>query len=149
MEDATGTPTVNPSTYYTIKNVNSGQMMDVNGASTADGASVLQWPSTGGANQQWNIVPVSGQLYKIVSRNSGKVLDINGGSHWKGTTLQQYAYGGGNNQLWYFEQTSGGYRIRNFENRQTLEVSNASTANGAAIDQWMPLNQSNQVWTIQ
>ncbi|MGQ4386182.1 RICIN domain-containing protein [Streptomyces sp. SAS_270] len=149
LEDATGTPTVNPSTYYTIKNVNSGQMMDVNGASTADGASVLQWPSTGGANQQWNIVQVSGQLYKIVSRNSGKALDINGGSHWKGTTLQQYAYGGGNNQLWYFEQTSGGYLIRNFENRQTLEVSNASTANGAAIDQWMPLNQSNQVWTIQ
>ncbi|MFD8309433.1 hypothetical protein ACFV29_45095 [Streptomyces sp. NPDC059690] len=28
-------------------------------------------------------------------------------------------------------------------------MSNGSTANGAAIDQWMPLNQSNQAWTIQ
>ncbi|MFD8008270.1 RICIN domain-containing protein [Streptomyces mirabilis] len=149
LEDSTGTPNINASTNYTIKNVNSGQMMDVNGWSTADGASVVQWPSTGGANQQWNIVPVSGQLYKIVNKNSGKVLDINGGSHWRGTTLQQYAYSGGNNQLWYFEQTSGGYLIRNFENRQILEVSNGSTANGAAIDQWMPLNQSHQAWTIQ
>ncbi|MFE2972577.1 RICIN domain-containing protein [Streptomyces sp. NPDC059340] len=149
LEDSTGTPNINASTNYTIKNVNSGQMMDVNGWSTADGASVVQWPSTGGANQQWNIVPVSGQLYKIVNKNSGKVLDINGGSHWRGTTLQQYAYSGGNNQLWYFEQTSGGYLIRNFENRQILEVSNRSTANGAAIDQWMPLNESNQAWTIQ
>ncbi|MFF4728676.1 RICIN domain-containing protein [Streptomyces mirabilis] len=96
LEDSTGTPNINASTNYTIKNVNSGQMMDVNGWSTADGASVVQWPSTGGANQQWNIVPVSGQLYKIVNRNSGKVLDINGGSHWRGTTLQQYAYSGGN-----------------------------------------------------
>ncbi|WP_369264149.1 RICIN domain-containing protein [Streptomyces sp. R35] len=149
LEDATGTPNTNASTYYTIKNVNSGQLMDVNGWSTADGASVVQWPSTGGANQQWNIVPVSGQLYKIVNRNSGKALDINAASHWRGTTLQQYTYGGGNNQLWYFEPTSGGYLIRNFENRQILEVSNGSTANGAAIDQWMPLNQSNQAWTIQ
>ncbi|MER6077906.1 RICIN domain-containing protein [Streptomyces sp. NPDC001833] len=149
LANSTGTPNINASTNYTIKNVNSGQLMDVSGWFTADGGSVVQWPSTGGANQQWNIVPVSGQLYKIVNRNSGKVLDVQGASHWRGTALQQYADNGGNNQLWYFEPTSGGYLIRNFENRQILEVSNGSTANGAAVDQWMPLNQSNQAWTIQ
>ncbi|SOB86067.1 RICIN domain-containing protein [Streptomyces sp. 1331.2] len=55
---ATGAPTTDPSTLYTIKNVNSGQIMDVSGRFTADGASVIQWPSNGGANQQWNIVRV-------------------------------------------------------------------------------------------
>ena len=149
LEDSTGTPNVNVSTYYTIRNVNSGQLMDVNGWSTADGGGVVQWPSTGGANQQWTIVPVSGQLYRIVNRNSGKALDMNFSSHWRGTALQQYTYGGGNNQLWYFEPTSGGYLIRNFESRQILQVKDGSTANGAAIEQWMPLNQSNQAWTIQ
>ncbi|WP_030238063.1 RICIN domain-containing protein [Streptomyces sp. NRRL S-350] len=149
LAGSTGAPNTNASTYYTIRNVNSGQLMDVSGGSTADGGSVIQWPATGGANQQWNIVPVSGQLYRIVNRNSGKVLDINASSHWRGTTLQQYSYGGGNNQLWYFEPTGGGYVIRNFESRQILEVGNASTANGAAVEQWMPLNQSNQAWTIQ
>lgn len=149
LQDSTGTPKINASTYYTIKNANSGQLMDVYQNSTADGASVIQWPGNGGANQQWNIVPVSGQLYKIVNRNSGKALDINAASHRKGTTLQQHTYTGGNNQLWYFEPTSGGYVIRNFESGQVLEVGNGSTANGAAIDQWMPLNQANQAWTIQ
>ncbi|WP_069770656.1 RICIN domain-containing protein [Streptomyces sp. LUP30] len=149
LEDATSTPNIDPSTFYTIKNVNSGQVMDVYQSSTADRASVVQWPSTGGANQQWNIVPVSGQLYRIVSRNSGKVLDVNGFSHRRGTTLQQYSFAGGNNQLWYFEPTTGGFVIRNFESRQILEVGNGSTANGAAIDQWMPLDQANQAWTIQ
>ena len=149
LEDATGTPNVNASTYYTFKNVNSGQLMDVYQNSTADGASVIQWPSNGGANQQWNIVPVSGQLYKIVNRNSGKALDVNASSHRTGTALQQYTYNGGNNQLWYFEPISGGYVIRNFESRQVLEVGGGSTANGAAVSQWMPLNQSNQAWTIQ
>ena len=110
---------------------------------------MVQWPNNSGANQQWNIVQVSGQLYKIVNRDSGKVLDINGATHYRGQNLQQYTYNGGNNQLWYFEPTSGGYLIRNFETKQVLEVSAASTANGAAIDQWMALNQSNQAWTIQ
>ncbi|MFC5668452.1 RICIN domain-containing protein [Kitasatospora misakiensis] len=146
---STGGPNTNPSTFYTIKNVNSGQVMDVSGWSTADGASVTQWTNGGGANQQWNIVPVSGQLFKIVNRNSGKVLDMNFSSHWRGTAVQQYTYSGGNNQLWYFEPTSGGYLIRNFESRQVLEVAGGSTANGAAIDQSMPLNQSYQAWTIQ
>ena len=149
LEDATGTPNVNPSTYYTIKNVNSGQLADVYQASTADGASVIQWPSNSGANQQWNIVQVSGQLYKIVNRNSGKVLGIGNSTHRRGANLQQYTYSGGNNQLWYFEPTSGGYVIRNFETRQVLEVGGNSTANGAAIDQWMALNQPNQAWSIQ
>ncbi|MCX5269509.1 RICIN domain-containing protein [Streptomyces sp. NBC_00199] len=149
LEDATGAPNVNPSTYYTIKNVNSGQLADVYQAATSDGAAVIQWPSNNGANQQWNIVQVSGQLYKIVNRTSGKVLDINKSSHSRGTNLQQYTYNGGNRQLWYFEPTTGGYVIRNFESRQVLEVGGGSTANGAAISQWMPLNQSNQAWTIQ
>ncbi|MET7687006.1 RICIN domain-containing protein [Streptomyces sp. NPDC005483] len=149
LEDSTGTPNTNPSTYYSIKNVNSGLVMDVNGASTADGASVIQWPNAGSANQQWTIVPVSGQLNKIVNRNSGKVLDFGWASHWRSTALQQSTYNGSNNQLWYFEPTTGGYLIRNFESKQILEVSNSSTANGATIDQFMPLNQSNQAWTIQ
>ncbi|MDG5805783.1 RICIN domain-containing protein [Streptomyces ossamyceticus] len=149
LEDSSGTPSTNPSTYYTIKNVNSGLLMNVDQSSTLDRGSVNQWASTGGANQQWSIVPVSGQLYKIVNRNSGKVLDINNFSHRRGTSLQQYSYAGGNNQLWYFEPTSGGYVIRNFESRQVLEVGGGSTADGAAISQWMSLNQSNQAWTIQ
>jgi hypothetical protein len=149
LEDSTNTPNTNPSTYYTIKNVNSGQVMDVNGGSTADGASVIQWWNSGSANQQWNIVPVSGQLCKIVSRNSGKVIDFGWASHWRGTALQQSTYNGSNNQLWYFEPTSGGYLIRNFESRQILEVSGGSTTGGAAIDQSMPVNESFQAWTIQ
>ncbi len=81
---ATGTPNTDPSTFYTIKNANSGLLMDVSGASTADSAGVIQSTSTGSASQQWNIVPVSGQLFKIVNRNSGKVLDMNASSHRRG-----------------------------------------------------------------
>lgn len=149
LTDSVTTPSFNASTYYTIKNVNSGLLADVNQGSTTDNASVIQWQSNSGANQQWNIVQVSGNLYKIVNRNSGKVLDLYNSSHSKGVALVQWTYNGGNNQLWYFEPTSSGYVIRNFESRQAVEVYGNSTADGAAIDQWTPLNQTNQLWTIQ
>ena len=32
--------------YYNIRNRNSNQMLDVNGAGTGDGANVIQWPPT-------------------------------------------------------------------------------------------------------
>ncbi|MER7674244.1 RICIN domain-containing protein [Kitasatospora sp. NPDC096128] len=144
-----GAPAVNPSSFYTIRNANSGQVMDVSGGSTADGGSVVQWPANGGANQQWSFVPVSGQLFRIVNRNSGKALEIPWSSHWRSTAADQSTDNGGNNQLWYFEPAGGGYLLRNVESRQVLEVGQGSTTNGAAIAQYMPLNQSNQAWTIQ
>jgi hypothetical protein len=42
-------------TYLTIPNGNSGLLMDVNGASTTAGATIIQWPSNGGTNQQWTL----------------------------------------------------------------------------------------------
>ncbi|WNM32582.1 hypothetical protein RKE30_20255 [Streptomyces sp. Li-HN-5-11] len=33
--------------------------------------------------------------------------------------------------------------------KQVLEASAGATANRAAIDQWIALNQSNQAWTIR
>jgi len=49
----------NPNPHYRIVNRNSGQVLDVSGASTANGAAVLEWPSTGETNQQWSLVQVS------------------------------------------------------------------------------------------
>jgi hypothetical protein len=42
--------------YYTISNRMNGMCLDVQGASTADGAPVIQWPCSGNANQQWQII---------------------------------------------------------------------------------------------
>ncbi|MDS0477769.1 RICIN domain-containing protein [Natrinema sp. 1APR25-10V2] len=43
---------------YEIVNVHSGQLLEVANASTADGANVMQWPDTGGANQRWTFESV-------------------------------------------------------------------------------------------
>lgn len=43
--------------YYNFRNIASGDLLDVNGASSSDGASVIQWPSNNGWNQQWELIP--------------------------------------------------------------------------------------------
>ncbi|MEU3889947.1 RICIN domain-containing protein [Streptomyces sp. NPDC029041] len=43
--------------FHTPVNVRNGWCADVKDASTADKAPVIQWPATGGPNQDWQIVP--------------------------------------------------------------------------------------------
>ncbi len=48
-----------PGGYYTLANRATGFLADVTGASTTQGAAVIGWPATGGANQQWQLQFVS------------------------------------------------------------------------------------------
>src|SRR5205823_5200867 len=52
--------TVDTTAWYVLLNHNSGKALDVNGASTADGANVQQWSDWNGSNQQWQLVQVDG-----------------------------------------------------------------------------------------
>jgi len=56
---------------------NSSKCLDVNGASTADGASIIQWSCNGGNNQDWQWVAV-GSYYQLKARHSGKCLNVVG-----------------------------------------------------------------------
>lgn len=48
--------------YFRITPVNSGKAVIVYGASTADGAHVLQWTYNGASNEQWQLVGVFNNL---------------------------------------------------------------------------------------
>jgi hypothetical protein len=51
-----GLTATTPTGTYRLVNRNSGKMLDVNGASTTDGASVIPWPPGTGANQEWQLI---------------------------------------------------------------------------------------------
>ncbi len=77
---------------------NSGQCLDISGASTTDGAVALQWPCGGASklNQIWKVSPsVSG--YQLVSMNSGKCLNVSSGT---ASNLEQRTCTSSNTQLW-------------------------------------------------
>jgi len=100
-----GTDVFYAGAYYRFLNQNSGQAMDVNGASTADGAGIIQWPQNGGNNQQWIIADNGNGYYKITNRNSGQALDVNGSSVADGAGIIQWPWNGGNNQQWQLTST--------------------------------------------
>jgi hypothetical protein len=146
---AGGTDTFYTGAYYRFLNVNSGQALDVNGGSTANGAGIIQWPQNGGNNQQWVIAANGGGYYKITNRNSGQSLDVNMSSTANGAGIIQWPWNGGNNQQWQLTATSDGiYKVLNRNSGLALDVNGASTTNGAGIIQWPYGGATNQQWQI-
>ena len=95
-------------TYYNIINRNSGKCLDVNGNGMADGTQLIQWPSTGGDNQKWQIVDAGGGYKKLQVKSSGKYAD-NQGSTAQGAYIVQWSSSTSNNQQWTMTDRGGGY----------------------------------------
>jgi hypothetical protein len=135
-------------TYYKIVNRNSGQVLDISGGSTSNGGRAIQWPYSGGTNQQWQEVSVNGG-YKLVNRNSGLLLDDPGGSKTNGTQLDQWNDTNGSNQWWNLVSAGNGYDyLVNQSSGLYADVSGASTANGTAVIQWSSTGGTNQQWQL-
>jgi len=85
---------------YSITNVNSGLVLEVNGASADAGANVQQGNNNGTVAQQWYFEEAGNDLFSITNVNSGLVLDINAGSPTAGANLQQWNNNGTVAQQW-------------------------------------------------
>src|SRR5208337_1261765 len=92
VEPDNGTPTLsqqwritsNNDGYFQIASLNPGagdttNVLDDAGGSTASGNAIVQSPSGGGQEEEWNIVSAGNGYFIIVNRVSGLVLDMNGG----------------------------------------------------------------------
>ena len=85
---------------YEIVNQNSGQLLDVANASTADNATVVQWTDDNGANQHWTLTAAGNGYYKIKNVKSGKLLAVSGSSTTAGAQLVQTTDTNADSQLW-------------------------------------------------
>ena len=92
--------------YEVIKNVATGKVLEVAGASTANGALIDQADFTGAGNQLWKVSNHTGPdgttYLEILNVQSGKSLDVTNFSVANGALLQQFDYLGGANQQWQF-----------------------------------------------
>ncbi|MCA9690825.1 MAG: RICIN domain-containing protein, partial [Myxococcales bacterium] len=85
---------------HQILNVGTGKVLDVRGASTADGADVLGWTWHGGNNQRWRVQDLGDGRFRIDAKHSGKSLDVYRAGLEAGTTIIQWPWHGGGNQRW-------------------------------------------------
>jgi glucosylceramidase len=141
----TSTPTATPSgisttAWYQVVNQTSGKCVDDAGWGTANGAAVQQWTcGTAQANQQWQLQTTSGGYYRVVNRHAPSLAwDVAGGASAtaNGALIQLWTYGGGNNQQWLPQAAAGYYRMVARHSGRCLDVREASTANGARLQQY-------------
>lgn len=140
--------------YFVVAR-HSTKVMEVAGASTADGANIQQNAYSGGTYQQWDFVPLPStnggdySYFTVKAAHSGKSADINNWGHDDGVNVMQWSSTGGANQHWFLEYAGNGYfYIRSRWSGKFLDVAGISTANGANIYQWSGTGGSNQQWRL-
>ena len=150
------TLSVNPYSYYVIRNVNSGKVMDVDHAGCCNGYIVHQWTYDGSTNQQWSIIDLGNGYYKIIARHSGKALDVESASQNNFAKIHQWTYDGSYNQQWSIEEVSTGvYKILARHSGKAAVVSGGANyfgsllTDGVSVLQYTYSGAANHQWTIE
>ena len=151
---------------FTIKNAyhlvaqNSGKCLEVSYGSSENGMSIHQEPCGDGHTQQaqaFTLVPSPSNpaQYEIVNRNSGKCLDVKDASQSDGAQIQQYTCLGWGQANQIFEgvpvSSSDTSHVKYIaqHSHKCLDITGASTADGALLQQWSCNGGSNQAFGFE
>ncbi|WP_173085844.1 RICIN domain-containing protein [Phytohabitans rumicis] len=140
-------PTPPAPTYYRVVNRNSGRVMDVVGASTANNAEVKQYAWNGGGNQMWVFEDAGSGYVRLVNAGSGKCLDVAGAATADGANIIQYTCGSATNQQWQWRATGSYFQLVARHSGKCLDVVGAGTADGVDITQYTCGSGTNQQWS--
>jgi nitrogen regulatory protein PII-like uncharacterized protein len=141
---------ISPTTYYLIRNVETGKVLDVESAGCCNGYFVHQWDYQGLANQQWRVVSLGNGYYKIVARHSTRVLDVRSASMLEGARIHQWTYDESLNQQWYLTDLgSSTYIITARHSGKSLTVSGGPTYYGSLYINGVGIRQHNYNGSFQ
>lgn len=134
---------------YTIQtSLSKDSVLDIPGASSANGANVQIYTSNDTLAQQFKITAVRDGYYKIQNMSSGKVLDIANASRASGANVQQYSWNNSDAQLWRFLDAGNGKYFIQSKLGTVLDLLNAVTTPGNNVQAY-ELNLTNaQKWVL-
>lgn len=136
-----------PDGVYAVVNVNSWNVLDIEGTSTENNASALQWDWEDVAWQRWRVDHLGDGEYRIVNQHSEKVLDVENFSTENEGDIQQWSWHGASNQRFFIDDLGDGeHRIRSAYSGKMVDVVRASAENGANVQQWEWHGEDNQRW---
>ncbi|MFD4907018.1 RICIN domain-containing protein [Kitasatospora purpeofusca] len=99
-----------PTGNRTVSVAGTGDVVDVSGASTADGARVIRWQDGSRDNQRFGFTPLGDGYVRIVNQRSGKDLVVLNASRAAGAEIIQHSYSPGatSNDEWLLEDAGNG-----------------------------------------
>ncbi|HEY3494397.1 MAG TPA: RICIN domain-containing protein [Polyangiaceae bacterium] len=134
---------------FRFVNVKSGKALDVEGASSSDGADLIQNPESEADNQGWSLNYDGEGFFRITNVMSGKIIDVPDESTSDGVELAQWEDNGGDHQVWLLvDLGEGRFKIKNKKSGLFVGVVQASTADGAAVEQRTGSDGEEQQWRI-
>ncbi|WP_051393379.1 RICIN domain-containing protein [Glycomyces arizonensis] len=134
--------------FYRLVAQHSGKAADIEGASTAAGAKLIQWSPNGGANQQFEFVDTGDGHWRVRARHSGLVLQVANNS--TGADITQQPQSGSAAQQWSITDHGGGtVSLINRASGLAMDVWEASTDDGARISQWNYTGNTNQQFNLR
>ena len=154
--------------FYTITNVFSGKVLDVEKGSPISGTNVLQWGRNGGKNQEWAIAHLIDGSYTFRNVGTNLMLDLFGANTAAGTNVDGYRANGSIAQKWLLNKVDdpyakalelaqastsikpGTYVVRSsLNNSAVLDVERARADHGANVALWSFNNGKNQRWMLR
>jgi hypothetical protein len=134
---------------FRFVNVKSAKVLEVRGASSADGAAVVQNAASNAANQQWGLEYDGAGYFRISNVASNKLLDVPDESTADGVKLEQWQNTDGDNQAWQVIDLGGGLvQIRNKHSNKFVSVVGGASADGAAVEQRAASSGDEQRWRL-
>lgn len=137
-----------PDGFYKIQAKHSGKYLDISGASTSNGAQIIQWQDNGGWNQVFQIqYDEQDGYYRIVNKSTEKCLDVQGDSTSNNADVIQWDVKSSDtaNQKFKIEVVeSGYYKLTIKHSGKVFDINGASTGNGAHLHQYTWNGGNNQ-----
>ncbi|MGW6129165.1 pectate lyase [Cellulomonas sp. NPDC055163] len=140
-------PTIDTQSWYELESWRSRLVLAVDGASTADGAAVVQEASTGAASQRVRFLDSGSGYLRVAFAHSGKVLTI--GSSASSLATQSTDSGATSQQFSVAAGSSGRIKLVNRASGLALQVVDSSKSAGARWNQATDTNATNQQLTLR
>jgi sugar lactone lactonase YvrE len=148
-----GTLAVLPSTglegfTYHIQNVNSGLYVGVAGASTSNGADLVQWTPDTSLDQDWQFILLKNGAYQILDVNSELLVGVLGASTTEGAAVVQWSYTGSTDQEWQLTPVGSNWLITDVNSGLQMAIQGNSTTAGGQVIQWPANGTTSQLFTL-
>lgn len=128
---------------------NSNYALDVNSASTSNGANVQLYLRNGTQAQAFKVSHDSQGFVTFTNINSGKVIDLDGAITKNGRNIHQYASNGTRAQKWIVQKSGSGYSIVSaIDTSFALDIRNGFVYSGSNIQLYKSNNTAVQQWTF-
>lgn len=137
---------------YTIRNIGSNMLLDLENGNPADGTNIRQWGKLGVSPQEWRIIAENDGYCRIASMvDESKCVSVSENSGTNGLNVELQTFTGSDNQLWKLIRNGSRYGIvsKCSDDKSGLDVFEMSTEYGANIDQWEYWGGEGQKFVIE